>query len=83
MRPNVPFLDYKQSSDFLVILSLYTETKMSLLSKRQPRIPANDFRRLQITQANSALTTRQHYGIKQVITSHVGGLIPSFRRSAA
>lgn len=83
MRPNIPFLDYKQSSAFLVILSLYTETKMSLLNKRQPRIPADDFRRLQISQSTEVANTRQHYGIRQAITSHVSGLIPSFRRSAA
>ncbi|MBG9376238.1 hypothetical protein I5907_08325 [Panacibacter sp. DH6] len=83
MRPNVPFLDYKQSSEFLVILGLYYETKHALLTKQLPRVPANDFRRVHASQAVADTGNRQHYGIKQIITAQVSGLIPSFKRSAA
>lgn len=83
MRSKVPFQNFKQASDFLVVLQLYTETKSLLLNKPLPRLPENDYRRKTGTNASIIIESNEQIKFKQAIAGQSSKLIPLFRRSAA
>ena len=83
MRSKVPFRNFKQASDFLVMLQLYTETKSLLVNKPFPRLPQSDYRRMLANNANTVVKSNEQITFKQVIAGESNKLIPIFRKPAA